>query len=463
MAFGIFKKKNTADIIYMNGHIYTQDPAFPWAAAVACREGRVLAVGDFEAMEEIRSDETVIHDLEEKYMFPGFIDVHGTPVLKVFEDKYLVIDPVWDLETVLAAVTDYAEDCDNEVIFAYGYNENILADYEEPAEAHRLLDEAVTDRPVVLLGISGVHCWINTLASDMVTEAAEDEGLEYISADYILNYLSPFDFEEVERAVLQNTEDLADRGITAVLNLCAPDYLSTLYQDCLITMIGESMPFKQRFINSLYVNRPLNPELILHKLSTGKTNCTELGGLITYDHLKLEVSQDEEQAYFSQDALDAICLAAAEKGYHIHLDAVDQESFEKAANSFHLVRTKGCKRNTLIIAGEVAAEEDAPYLTTWPTDYLNESVFGHCRSVSEAIDQLTVKAAEIIGRSEDLGSIEQGKIADFTVFEENPLDTDLEVFSKMHAALTVIDSQIAYDVDEECIEEMCDILLSMRL
>ena len=170
-------------------------------------------------------------------------------------------------------------------------------------------------------------------------------------------------------------------------------------------MIGESMPFKQRFINSLYVNRPLNPELILHKLSTGKTNCTELGGLITYDHLKLEVSQDEEQAYFSQDALDAICLAAAEKGYHIHLDAVDQESFEKAANSFHLVRTKGCKRNTLIIAGEVAAEEDAPYLTTWPTDYLNESVFGHCRSVSEAIDQLTVKAAEIIGRSEDLGSI----------------------------------------------------------
>ncbi len=43
------------------------------------------------------------------------------------------------------------------------------------------------------------------------------------------------------------------------------------------------------------------------------------------------------------------------------------------------------------------------------------------------------------------------------------MDTDLEVFSKMHAVLTVIDSQIAYDVDEECIEEMCDILLSMRL
>lgn len=463
MAFGIFKKKNTADIIYMNGHIYTQDPAFPWASAVACREGRVLAVGDFDGMDEIISEDTVVYDLEEKYVFPGFIDVHGTPVLKVFEDKYLSIDPVWDLDTVLEAVSDYAEACENEVIFAYGYNENILSDYDDPEDAHRLLDEAVHDRPVVLLGISGVHCWINTLASDMVTEAAEDEGLEYISADYILNFLSPFDFEEVEKAVLQNEEDLADKGITSVMNLCAPDYLSMLYQDCLVAMIGESISIKQRFAGSLYVNRPLNPELILHKLSTGKTNCTELGGLITFDHLKLEVNQDEEQAYFSQEALDTICLAAAEKGYHIHLDALDQESFDKAADSFGYVRSKGCKHNTLIVACDQSAEEDAPYITTWPTDYLNESVFAHCHSVSDAIDQLTTKAAEILGRSDEFGSIEQGKIADFTVFEENPFDSNLENFSKMHAALTVIDSQIAYDVDEECMEEMCDLLLSMRL
>lgn len=463
MAFGIFKKKNTADIIYMNGHIYTQDPAFPWASAVACREGRVLAVGDFDGMEEIISEETVVYDLEEKYMFPGFIDVHGTPVLKVFEDKYLAIDPVWDLDTVLGAIADYAQSCDNEVVFAYGYNENILADYDDPEDAHRLLDEAVKDRPVVLLGISGVHCWTNTLAGDMVAEAAEDEGLEYISADYILNFLSPFDFEEVEKDVLQNEEYLADKGITAVMNLCAPDYLSMLYQDCLIAMIGESIATKQRFINSLYVNRPLNPELILHQLSTGRTNCTELGGLITFDHLKLEVSQDEEQAYFSQEALDTICLVAAEKGYHIHLDALDQESFDKAACTFENIRAKGCKRNALIIAGERSVEEDAPYLTTWTTDYLNESVFAHCHSVAEAIDQLTLKAAEIIGKSDVFGSIEQGKAADFTVFEENPFDGSLEKLSKMHAALTIIDSQIAYDVDEECMEEMCDLLLSMRL
>ena len=34
MAFGFFKKVETADLIFHNGHIYTQDPEMPWASAV---------------------------------------------------------------------------------------------------------------------------------------------------------------------------------------------------------------------------------------------------------------------------------------------------------------------------------------------------------------------------------------------------------------------------------------------
>ena len=53
MAFGFFKKAQTADIIFQNGHIYTHDPDFPWADAVACQDGLITAVGDFDAMEEL--------------------------------------------------------------------------------------------------------------------------------------------------------------------------------------------------------------------------------------------------------------------------------------------------------------------------------------------------------------------------------------------------------------------------
>ncbi|MGN0658028.1 MAG: amidohydrolase family protein [Emergencia sp.] len=462
MAFGIFKKKEAADIIYRNGHIYTQDPQFPWAESVACRDGRVMAVGDFEGMDGIISEDTQIVDLKERYMFPGFIDVHGTPVMQAFEGKYLLLDPVWDLDTVVQEVTDYAEMYEGEIVFAYGYNEHILEDYSSE-DARELLDGAEGERPVVLLGISGFHCWLNTAAYEIISAAAEEEGLEFVSAGYILNQLPPFDFEEVESMVLQQTSDLADRGFTSVLNLCSPDYFGTIYQDCLLAMIGEGEDIRQRFFGSLYINRPINPELILHKLSTEKTNCTELDGQLQFNMLKLEVSQDENLAFFPQEALDTICLLAAERGFDIHLDALDRASFEQACQTFDMLRAKGCRSSALTLASDSKPDEDAPFMSTWPTDYLNRSVFGHVSTVEEAIDNLTVRAAQILGMDKTLGVIERGRIADFTVFEENPFDAGLHRFSGMHADMTVVDGSIVYDADEASADEMYDLMRSMQL
>lgn len=466
MAFGLFKKKNFADIIYMNGHIYTQDAEFPWASAVACKDGKVLAIGDFDGMEEITGEDTEVVDLNNRYMFPGFIDVHGTPVLKAFEGMYMEIDPIWDLDTVLEMVEEYAEDNDNETIFGYGYNEQILADYETQEEAAALLDEIEADRPVVLLGTSGAHCWMNTPANQIVFAMAEDEGMEFVSTDYVLHALSPLDFEEADERIKGIEEELTDKGITSVLDLCAPDYFSSLYRNSLIAGIGEGSDPKQRFFGSLYVNRPLNPNLIVHKLDFARTDCVELDGLISCDFLKLEVSSDEDLAYFSQEELDAICLAAADKGFHIHLDAIDDEAAEMAKRSFDDARAKGCRRNTFVLASDGVCSDDGEeenFLTTWPTDYLNQSVFSHSCGVSEAIDNLTTGAIELLGVSKDFGSIEQGKNADFTVFEENPLEKTLDYFSKMHADMTIINSLVVYDVDAENEKEIFDMMCSMHM
>ncbi|MCI9475973.1 MAG: amidohydrolase family protein [Emergencia sp.] len=469
MAFGLFKKKHTADIIYMNGHVYTQDPAFPWATAVACKDGKVIAIGDFEGMDEIVSSDTQVIDLKEQYMFPGFIEVHNTDILKAFEDMYLEIDPVWDLDTVLEEVAAYAENTDRDIIFAYGYNENILADYEEAEDVQGLLDEITQDKPVLLLGTSGVHCWFNSLAMDMVSESAEEDGMQYISADYVLSVLSPLDFEEVEAAVIASSGALCDRGITSIFPLNTPDYFQHLYRDCLVALIGESIPVKQRLFSSLYINRPIAPELILHKLTAGKTACIELDNLITYDFLKLEVCDDENLAFFSEDALKTICQAACDKGYNIHLDALDQESIDKASATFSYLRSKGCKHNTLVLAADNAVSDpesdssEEGFSTTWSTDCLNQSVYSHAGSVSEAVDMLTVGAAEILGRSREYGSIEQGKRADFTVFSENPFEKSVQYFSSMHASMTIVDSQVVYDLETACDDEMYDLLVTMRL
>ena len=84
MAFGFFKKKAAcADKVFYNGHIYTMDPGLPWAEAVAVSDGKVMAVGNYDQMDSIIDDDTEVIDLEERYMLPGFIDIHHSPVMKM--------------------------------------------------------------------------------------------------------------------------------------------------------------------------------------------------------------------------------------------------------------------------------------------------------------------------------------------------------------------------------------------
>ena len=84
MVFGFFGKAAAADLVIVNGHIYTQDSETPWVDAVACKDGKVLALGTAGEMDAYQGKTTEVLDLQGHYMAPGFIDAYGTPVLDVF-------------------------------------------------------------------------------------------------------------------------------------------------------------------------------------------------------------------------------------------------------------------------------------------------------------------------------------------------------------------------------------------
>ena len=466
MAFGFFKKKVSADIIYKNGHVYTQDPDYPWATAVACKDSEILAVGDFEAMEDIMGEDTLVVDLHDRYLFPGFIDVHSAPVLQAFEGSYFKINSDWDVEPILDILADYAEEWEEDTIFGYGFHERILERYDSPQAAHAALDEIDRRRPILLLGENGHHCWMNTVAASIVQHVAEDEDIDYITTNFILNVLSPLPLDELEKAWVQHGEEMADKGFTSVFNLCAPDCFTDVYLDNILTAIGEGEgDIRQRFHGSIFVNRPFPPQLILHRLTAARTSCIELDTLVTADFAKLEVCDDEGMTAFSQDTLNTLCMEIAEHGYGIHLDAKDKASFDKAEKAFGLLRDKGYRNTPLVLASryEPTADYEDVYLPTWPTDIWENNFFDHVGSVEEAIDALTIGAAELLGKSGSLGSIEKGKRADFVVFSENPMNSSLERFATMHADMTILDGRIVYDADEAAADEMCDLLFSMQL
>ena len=120
MAFGFFKKSVSADLVLKNGVIITQDVDMPEAEAVACSEGKIIAVGSFEDVEDLIGKDTEVVDLEGKYVVPGMISLFDNPVNKVFENKYADLSSVATPDDLVLLLKDWAEDHpEADVLFGY--------------------------------------------------------------------------------------------------------------------------------------------------------------------------------------------------------------------------------------------------------------------------------------------------------------------------------------------------------
>ncbi len=68
--------QSSATLLLTNGKIWTGNPAQPLAEAVACREGRIVAVGSSADLRPFAGPKTEVIDLDGKLVVPGFNDAH---------------------------------------------------------------------------------------------------------------------------------------------------------------------------------------------------------------------------------------------------------------------------------------------------------------------------------------------------------------------------------------------------
>jgi len=74
--FSCTEKSPKADIIIINGNIWTGDESHPAAEALAISSDTLMAVGTNEEIEKYTSDSTRIIDAKHQFIVPGFIDSH---------------------------------------------------------------------------------------------------------------------------------------------------------------------------------------------------------------------------------------------------------------------------------------------------------------------------------------------------------------------------------------------------
>lgn len=428
MAFGLFKRNQKADIILHNGTIYTLSPDNPQVSAVACREGEIIATGDFESMENLIGGDTEIVDLDGQFALPGFFDLYSQPALKAFEGRYIDLKGCGDIDNLYKRVDEWcSENPDADIIFGYGYNESILGSFEDKDQAEKAsceiktaLDKISGSRPVVLLCESTVSCLLSQAASAIVEETAEEEVVEYITVPYILNLLLPFDFEAIQGIVCKDISLKSRKGFTSILSLNAPSYFDELYRDALISLYNEDL-LNQRFFSSYLMNRPLITEGLIHKLLARRTTCLEVNHIIHSDILNLQLNSPSCPVEFSQNALNTILESVADRGFDIFIKAFTAEDAKKAYIAADYVMGKGGKTTFAVQApdGTDGFLDELVYSQRIDRLLPPEEVFQ--LPTEQFIEYMTLGAAALTSTSRQLGSVEKGKVCDIAVYDRDPM------------------------------------------
>jgi len=165
-----YTDKETADIIYKNGKIYTVNDDQPWAEAIAIKDGKIITVGSDIEIENNIGKSTKIIDLEGKFVMPGLHDphVHIEQAYKgeILGEQLLTFpadaSSIKELQQLLKEYAD--KNPDLKVLFAQGLPQDMFPN-SSPTKA--FIDEVIPNRPVVILSDTEHEGLLNSKALEM--------------------------------------------------------------------------------------------------------------------------------------------------------------------------------------------------------------------------------------------------------------------------------------------------------
>ena len=233
------------DMVVVNGNVLTQDDARPIAGAFAIKDGRFVAVGATDDVQNLAAAGTEIVDAAGATVVPGFIDAHSHPSgagLNALKNVDTNLGSIARIQEALRARA--AETPAGEWIVGYMYDDT---KQEEGRPVNRLdLDTVSTEHPIVV-GHRGGHTGVyNSMAfatagvtvdtqdpfgGHFYREDGELTGKVAESARGVFNVSSPSTREERAEAVGIICRQMNAHGLTSVHQAGTSSTAFTAYQD----------------------------------------------------------------------------------------------------------------------------------------------------------------------------------------------------------------------------------------
>ncbi len=160
--------------VFINGKIYTVNTAQPWAEAMIVQNEKITFVGTtIEAQENAESDAEIV-DLQGALVLPGIHDVHMHPMEVGSSNNHFEISTEeTDPENYINVIANAATENPNvEWLIGFGHDINTL--FEAERSPLEILDEAVPNRPVIIMEHTSHSMWVNSKALELagITDAS---------------------------------------------------------------------------------------------------------------------------------------------------------------------------------------------------------------------------------------------------------------------------------------------------
>jgi predicted amidohydrolase YtcJ len=374
--------------VYLHGRIYTNDPANPWAEAMAVRDGKIRCVGkiDYVLLEcggNDQSAETV--QLKGKFVMPGFNDAHvhlgsaGADMLSVR------LNGVASIEELQKRVADaVAHHNEGDWIVGSGWDHTLWPDKKFPNKQQ--LDAVAPKNPVFLTHISGHVAVANSLALEhgeikqdtpnppggMIERDASGEATGMLEEDSAMSLVSEripdLKADQRRRGIQMVLADAAKNGVTSVQDFSDwADFLVYVQlkeEEKLTLRITEWLPFIQpmdQLLNMRAQGGTTDPWL-----RTGALKGFLDGALGSRTAALLAPYSDDPSTSGiltnDPEKFRAMAIERDKAGFQINFHAIGDRANREALDIFEAVaKTNGPRdRRDRVEHAQVLAPEDLP-------------------------------------------------------------------------------------------------------
>ena len=228
LCYSCSDSKVAAELIVVNGNIYTVDEEFGKAQAFAVANGKFLAVGTNEEItKQYKSDQII--DAQNQTIVPGLIDGHCHFYNYGFDLQELDLVGTKSFKEIVQKIVDFQKEKNRSFILGRGWDQNDWEIKEFPTKD--TLDLLFPDTPIALGRIDGHALLVNQKALDLagINENTKVEGGEIIKVNGKISGVLVDNAEElVNKIIPKRTKENAVNALLDAQKVCFSLGLTTV-------------------------------------------------------------------------------------------------------------------------------------------------------------------------------------------------------------------------------------------